>query len=171
MGRLHRFDSPYLSPLDFHPLYNVSGMGGALLWTGIAARASGETPRNNFLEGCVRAKIDNRPMQLISSGTEDFFSGTLYFDNGADVYHSDIAGTTQWGSSPNKTGKPRPFFSAYRFHDSEVLVHSESMLFTWRCGDTWQCVEDGPVLYNASGAEAHSQVLAYNWPLSQSETR
>ena len=74
--RLHSHSSPLLAPLDFHPLYNVSGAGGVLLWTGLAARGVGADANERFLEGCVRARIDGRPEELLASGTEDYFYGT-----------------------------------------------------------------------------------------------
>jgi hypothetical protein len=56
-----------------------------------------------------------------------------------------------------------PHFSAYRFHDSELLVHHDNLSLVWRCGDG-NSLGDGPVLYDpGEHIDVFSQVLAYNW--------
>ena len=102
---------------------------------------------------------------------ESYFYGSLYFDNGNDDYANDIAGLMQYygtGHTAGPTGGGSdggtpPHFSAYRFHDSELLIWHESLSLVWRSGDVNQCIGDGPVLYGASKTEAWSQVLAYTW--------
>ena len=116
----------------------------------------------------MRLSVDGGPLEILSDGTESCFYGSLYFDNGSDDYANDIAGLMQYYGSghaagPTGGGSGTPHFSAYRFHDSELLIYSDGMRLVWRCGDTNQCLGDGPVLYGAGAAEAWSQVLAYTW--------
>jgi hypothetical protein len=151
---------------------NVTGKGGAILVTGMAARDRSGDPKGNwrFLEGCMRLAVDGSPLEILSDGTESYFYGSLYFDQGRDDYANDIAGLMQfYGTGAGKgaagttdAGTP-PHFSAYRFHDSELLVHHNNMSLVWRCGDVNQCIGDGPALYGPGAVDVFSQVLAYNW--------
>ena len=52
----------------------------------------------SFLEGCFRAYSGkNSALQLLSSGTEDFFLGTFYFESGK--FANALAGATRLNST------------------------------------------------------------------------
>ena len=83
--------------------------------------------RHNFLESCVRAYIDGaeKPM-LLSSGLEDYFLGTYFFNRG--MYHNDVAGLTHLNKEDHS-------FSAYRFHAEDPIVFGKGLRLTLRCGE------------------------------------
>eukprot|EP00966_Prymnesium_polylepis_P083548 1935449-Prymnesium_polylepis.1 len=70
---------------------------------------------------------------LLSSGTEDYFLGTYYFNKGA--YTTPIAGVTHL----NRTGGHGADFSGYRVHTDEPLVFDSGVSLTWRNGDPAGC--------------------------------
>ena len=63
--------APLLQPLEYFPLVNISGRGGAVLYTGMAARDMSGDPKGNwrFLEGCMRLAIDGGELEILSDGT------------------------------------------------------------------------------------------------------
>ena len=163
--------------LQFFPLLNVSGGDGAVLMTGMAVRAAGPPPHQwSFLEGCMRLKKGGSPLEILSDGTEAYFYGSLYFDDGHNNYANDIAGMMQYygvgvpanpgasatgGGADNSTA---PHVAAYRFHDSERLLWHDNISLVWRSGARNQCTGDGPVLYKLiSPVDFVSLVLAYVW--------
>jgi len=110
-------------PLEEFNLCDVKGPG-ALYQVAIAAEGSTFA----YLEACMRAYTggNQRPVML-SSGLEDYFLGTYYFDSGS--YHADIAGLTH-------LDKERSRFSAYRFHDDDPFIFQDGLRLTCRCGET-----------------------------------
>ncbi|MEO0018048.1 MAG: hypothetical protein RLZZ522_1331 [Verrucomicrobiota bacterium] len=57
----------------------------------IAGEALEQPVRLDYLEGCIRAYVGQATSPLLlSSGMEDYFLGTDYFDTG--YYHGDTAG-------------------------------------------------------------------------------
>ena len=80
-----------------------------------------------FMEGQMRAYIGGAtdPMML-SSGLEDYFLGTYYFNRG--LYHLAQAGLTHKDDATNS-------FSAYRFHDIDPLVYTGGLRLACRCGE------------------------------------
>ena len=86
-----------------------------------------QSDRLNFLESCVRAYIDNAgEALLLSSGLEDYFLGTYFFNRG--TYHTEIAGLTHLNKEDHT-------FSAYRFHEEDPLFLSKGLRLTLRCGE------------------------------------
>merc|ERR1712072_782449 len=103
-----------------------------------------------FLEGCLRATPgasgpSSAEPYLLSSGTEDYFLGTFYFDKGQ--YMFPLAGVTALCPQP-ADGAPRPpsigcspesginRFSAYRLHaTSDPLLFEGGLAATWRNGE------------------------------------
>ena len=80
----------------------------------IAGKALG-AKRMSFLEACIRAYLSDADQPImISSGLEDYFLGTYYFDTGR--FHSDTAGLTH-------LDKENMSFSAYRFHDDDPIFY------------------------------------------------
>ncbi len=147
-----------LTPLEFITLANVTGSAGALFQVTIAAASTDY----NYLEACVRAKIDDdENTSWLSSGTEDFFLSAYYFNKGA--YHFDNAGLTFID------GKGR--MSAYKFFDNDPLLFTKSLVLTWRCGETANGAEGCPNDYPPpkepdtfdTPTLANTTVTTYTW--------
>eukprot|EP00483_Globobulimina_turgida_P013308 UN13332 len=74
----------------------------------------------------MRIKIDDNEVQFLSSGTEDIFESSYYFDAG--VYHDDEVGLTY---------KAKPgMMSAYKFFMADPMIFTKSMSLIWRSGET-----------------------------------
>merc|ERR1711894_784048 len=83
----------------------------------------------SFLEGCVRGEdLNGGVRDIFSSGTEDYFLGTYYFNRGP--YTNPVAGLTD-------LDKSRHTFSAYRVHDADPLYFEDGMRLTWRNSDPY----------------------------------
>ena len=106
----------------------------------------------NFLEAIVRAYIDgaDEPL-LLSSGTENYFLGTYYFNRG--MYHHPEAGLTHIDRKANT-------FSAYRFHEEDPIVFQKSLRFVWRNGEA---CEDGRPFGDPKPSTFTSYVWVYEW--------
>ncbi len=80
-----------------------------------------------YLEACMRAYFGqaSEPM-LLSSGLEDYFLGTYYFNRG--TYYTPVAGLTHIRESDHS-------FSAYRFHDDDPIFFQEGLRLACRCGE------------------------------------
>jgi hypothetical protein len=104
----------------------------------------------NFLEAMLRAYINGAADPLfLSSGTEDYFLGTYYFNRG--VYHLPVAGLTHKDAPAD--GPCR--FSGYRFHDEDPIIYQKGLRLVWRNGEE----KDG----KAYGSPQRSQVTSYVW--------
>jgi hypothetical protein len=119
--RLHKVDQRVVKPLEEIDIYR-SSRAGALYQVTIAGRSA----NFDFLESCVRAYIDgaSEPLML-SSGMEDYFLGTYYFNRGR--YYTPVAGLTHLA--------PGREFSAYRFHDADPVFFHKGMRLTIRAGE------------------------------------
>jgi hypothetical protein len=176
-ARLATFESAVsqLPPYGFVPFFNASSIGaaagsapeapslrgGTVLSTTLAV----QSPSKNFafLEGCVRATEqqpsppatsnhsrdvdDDGGAWKLSSGTEDYFLGTFYFDRGQ--YMNPLAGVTslcpqpqdgrvqpaQYGCVPEPDGTVT--FSAYRVHAGAdaLMFEGDGLSVTWRNGE------------------------------------
>ena len=127
--RLHRLEGHAAKPLEEFALCDVKG-AGALYQVTIAAegsRKTGDWKDFSFLEGIMRAYVDGakEPMRL-SSGLEDYFLGTYYFNRG--TYANGLAGLTHLDAK-------NAAFSAYRFHDDDPVFFQTGLKLTCRCGD------------------------------------
>ena len=165
--------------------------GGALLLTTLSVDRPNSTDGSfSYLEGCMRtyqqaqapAEVHHRRRNrgqagaaaaatlappagertLLSSGTEDYFLGTYYFNRG--MFHSQLAGLTHKTDSHSQ-------FSAYRAHVDEPLIFgpprsgtntdadadaATKFSLVWRNGDPGGCVDS-----ETAGAPAPSRVFAY----------
>ncbi|CAB9526251.1 expressed unknown protein [Seminavis robusta] len=160
--RLHlaKLENYTAKPLEEFNLCNIvppddiGGSGetsiGALFQVTIVAQSTTLA----FLEACMRAyhakpsreDDSDTPFMMLSSGLEDYFLGTYYFDSGS--YQSDISGLTHFDRSNSS-------FSAYRFHDQDlVLIPSTGLRLTCRCGETEHGTKD-------KGAYMHPQPTTY----------
>ena len=85
----------------------------------------GDSSDFTYLEGCFRAEIDDKPMQFLSSGTEDLFLSASYFNAG--FFHDNHAGLTC------RTGAGK--MSAYKFFEEDPVLFSKSLKLSWRNGE------------------------------------
>lgn len=122
--KLYRNENFEAKPLEEFDLCNVEGRG-AVFKVAIAAKSTSLT----YLEACIRAYLGGSEEPLfISSGLEDYFLGTYYFDTGR--FYADMAGLTHFDRKENKS------FSAYRFHDEDPIYFQDGLRLTNRCGET-----------------------------------
>lgn len=138
-------------PLEEFDLCQVAG-SGALYQVTIAAQGESFT----YLEACMRAYIGTagKPVML-SSGLEDYFLGTYYFDTGR--YYSDIAGLTHFN-------KDTHCFSAYRFHDEDPIFFQQGLRLTCRCGETEHGRFNEQAAYlNPTKTRYSTYVWVYEW--------
>jgi hypothetical protein len=145
--RLQVRDSVMADPLEMLEI-GQSSAAGALSQVMLAVRSK----NFSFLEGMLRAQLDGAKEPLmLSSGTEDYFLGTYYFNRG--MYHLPLAGLTHKAEAPNGDCS----FSAYRFHDEDPIFFHEGFRLTWRNGEEKGGKVYGPV------APDRSQVTSYVW--------
>lgn len=145
--RLQAREGIALKPFQMHEAGESSG-AGALYQVMLAVRSK----NFSFLEAMFRAYIDgaSEPLML-SSGTEDYFLGTYYFNRG--MYHLPLAGLTH----KQKDAEGNCSFSAYRFHDEDPIFFGKGFRLVWRNGEE----KDGKVYGDAPPQESH--VTSYTW--------
>ncbi|HXE56061.1 MAG TPA: DUF2961 domain-containing protein [Tepidisphaeraceae bacterium] len=120
---LYKLENHLAQPLEEFALCDTHSAGALYLVT-IAARSQGNL---NFLEAQMRAYIDGaREPMMLSSGLEDYFLGTYYFNRGR--YYTPVAGLTHIDPKDSS-------FSAYRFHDDDPSVFHRGLRLTCRCGE------------------------------------
>ncbi len=152
--KLIRLENHEVAPMKEFVLCNVKG-NGALYQVTIAAKATKGGARFNYLEACMRAYMggSEQPVML-SSGLEDYFLGTYYFDTGK--YHADIAGLTHIDAEKGE-------FSAYRFHDQDPVFFRNGLRLTCRNGETQHGTIDGPPHSKPPTARYTTYVWLYQW--------
>jgi hypothetical protein len=127
--RLHRLESHRAEPGEEFSLCDVGGAGALYQVTmaGESLRNTGDWKDFSYLEAIVRAYVNgkDKPM-LMSSGLEDYFLGTYYFNRG--LYAHSLAGLTQLDTEKHS-------FSAYRFHDDDPVFFQNGLRLTCRCGE------------------------------------
>merc|ERR1711920_1081852 len=149
-----------MSPAAFHTLWQSNASHVAVYMVVLQVEALG----NTFLEGCMRVldKAGNL-VTLLSSGTEDYFAGTYYFNKGK--YQMGVAGLTHGCPlMAHNCGENTTTFSAYRLHaDDPVVLQGKGYSQTWRNGDPSGCQLD----WDGKGAPlvplATSFVMLYEW--------
>ena len=109
----------------------------------------------NYLESCLRAFPNGRPDPLwLSSGTEDYFLGTYYFNAGR--YHLPLAGLTHRDGD----GAGSLFrFSAYRFHEDDPVPFQRGLRLVWRNGEELR----GHRFGDPKPTQVNSYVWVYEW--------
>jgi hypothetical protein len=121
--RLHKNVDLQAAPLEQFDLCKVAG-DGMVFQVAMAAQST----NFEFMEGQMRAYIGKQTEpQMLSSGLEDYFLGTYYFNRG--LYHLPQAGLTHKDDATNS-------FSAYRYHDIDPLVFAGGLRLACRCGET-----------------------------------
>lgn len=120
--RLHKVESVRVEPLEQFDLCRVDG-GGMIFMVTMAAQST----NLEFMEGQMRAYMaGSEEPQFLSSGLEDYFLGTYYFNRG--LYHLPQAGLTHKDESNSS-------FSAYRFHDIDPIFFANGIRLACRCGE------------------------------------
>jgi hypothetical protein len=112
---------------DEFSLCDVQG-AGMLYQVMIAARPM-SVDKLEYMEGCLRGYFggSGEPV-LLSSGLEDYFLGTYYFNRGR--FANELAGLTHLDSKDKS-------FSGYRFHDADSVIFRNGFRLTCRNGETW----------------------------------
>jgi hypothetical protein len=150
---LYKLEGYQAKPLEEFSLCDVKGTG-ALYQVTIAAKAlrqSGSWQDLSFMEACVRAyETGATEPLLLSSGLEDYFLGTYYFNKGR--YYTPIAGLTHLDKQDNS-------FSAYRFHEDDPIFFQNGLRLTCRCGETL----NGETLHDPPPTQYTTYVWLYRW--------
>lgn len=108
----------------------------------------------SFLEACMRAYVggDKEPV-FLSSGLEDYFLGTYYFESGR--FANDLAGLTYWDRKNAK-------FAAYRIHDRDPYYFKNGLRLTCRAGETWP-EKNNIKLHDAPNSKFTTYTWVYEW--------
>jgi hypothetical protein len=147
--RLEVRDQVELEPLQIFDICH-SSHAGALYQVTLAVASK----NFNFLEAVLRAYLDGaKEPLLLSSGTEDYFLGTYYFNRG--MYHFPIAGLTHKEQDADGTCR----FSAYRFHEEDPIIFQKGFRLAWRNGEE----KDGKPYGMPQRSRATSYVWLYEW--------
>lgn len=145
--RLYKRSDLLVQPLDFFDLVNVNGTG-MLYQVTMAANST----NFSFLEGQVRAYFDNSTEPLfLSSGTEDYFMGSYYFNRG--MYHLPDSGLTHYVDEEA--------VSAYRFHEQDPVYFDQAFRLQLRCGEERNGTVFGPTPPNATSYTTYTWL--YQW--------
>jgi hypothetical protein len=127
--KLYKLENHTAKPLEEFTMAAVSG-AGMLYQTTMAAqglRKAGSWKDLSYQEACVRAYLNGeKEATMLSSGLEDYFLGTYYFNKGR--YCTPVAGLTHWN-------EPERSFSAYRFHEEDPVFFQKGLRLTCRCGE------------------------------------
>jgi hypothetical protein len=154
-ARLHlsRVEDFVAKPLEEFDLVKVAG-AGALFQVTIAGEGL-EGRKLGYLEACMRAYTggSDKPLML-SSGLEDYFLGTYYFDSGR--FHADISGLTHFDQEAGR-------FSAYRFHDDDPLFFQDGLRLTCRCGETEHGTLEGAGYLKPPRTRFTTYAWVYRW--------
>jgi hypothetical protein len=144
--RLYKRESYAARRLEEFDLLRT-GRSGALYQVTIAAKSE----NLNYLESIVRAYVDGATTPLLlSSGLEDYFLGTYYFNRGR--YYTPMAGVTHLDEADHS-------FSAYRFHDEDPVFFRSGLRLTCRCGEE----ADGYVYGDPQETVYTTYAWTYEW--------
>lgn len=111
-----------LDPFEFVTLASVSKKSGMLFLVMFDVKSEQPT----FMEGCVRAVVDNsNETQFLSSGMEDFFLSAFYFNDGP--YQSFQSGLTFKSETGSNTS-----IVAYKFFFDDPVLFRKSFKLIWR---------------------------------------
>lgn len=142
--RLYKLEKRTAQPLEEIDLYNGT-RSGALYEVAIAA----ESTNFDFLESCVRAYFaGSSSPTILSSGLEDYFLGTYYFNRGK--YYTPVAGLTHI--------VPDREFSAYRLHEADPVFFKGGLRLTIRAGE-----KIGDIVFGPKPGPAPTTYTTYVW--------
>jgi hypothetical protein len=151
--KLHKLENHVAKPLEEFALCDVAGAGALYQVTmaGEGLRQSGDWKDISYLEAIMRAYLDGaKTPTLLSSGLEDYFLGTYYFNRGR--YANALAGLTHLDTKKNT-------FSAYRFHDDDPLFFQRGLRLTCRCGEEL----NGKKLHDPPDTRFTTYTWVYQW--------
>ncbi|TWT81048.1 hypothetical protein CA13_24950 [Planctomycetes bacterium CA13] len=151
--KLHKLVGHIAEPLEEFSLCDVKGAGALYQVTmvGDGLRDTGDWKDISYLEAIVRAYVNGVPQAMqLSSGLEDYFLGTYYFNRGR--YANDLAGLTHLDTKTNT-------FSAYRFHDVDPLFFQDGFRLTCRCGEELE----GKKLHDPPDTSFTTYTWIYQW--------
>jgi hypothetical protein len=151
--KLYKLENHVAKPLEEFALCDVSGAGALYQVTmaGEGLRQTGDWKDISYLEAIMRAYLNGEPEPTrLSSGLEDYFLGTYYFNRG--LYANSLAGLTHLDTT-NDT------FSAYRFHDDDPIFFQKGMRLTCRCGEAL----DGKTIGNPPATRFTTYTWVYQW--------
>jgi hypothetical protein len=156
--KLYKTENYDAKPLEEVKMCDVPGAGALFLTT---IQAKGDVHQTNdwrdmsFMEGCVRAYLNGgKDLLMLSSGFEDYFVGTYYFNRGK--YATALAGVTHLDAKALEV-------SAYRFHDADPVFFQNGLKLTVRCGDTEDASMNGKVVGNPPPATYTTYTWVYQW--------
>ncbi len=151
--KLYKLLDHRAKPLEEFTMCDVKG-AGALYQTTMAAKAlrqSGSWKDLSYMEACVRAYEQGQTEPLmLSSGLEDYFLGTYYFNKGR--FANPVAGLTHLDKKDNS-------FSGYRFHEDDPVFFQNGLRLTCRCGETL----GDEVLHDPPETVYTTYVWMYQW--------
>lgn len=117
-------------------LLNVTGRG--VLW-GLQLLIDSADSNFNCLEGNIKIYVDGN-LDIENSGTEDWFNGTFYFQEG--TYASDFAGCVLRDASNFRV-------NMYRWHVLDAVPFDTSLRVTWTAGESAHAtVTNNPTIYS-----------------------
>jgi hypothetical protein len=127
--KLYKLENHVAKPLEEFSLCDIEG-AGMLYQVTMEAKGLRDTDHwkdLSYMESCVRAYMgDNEEPMFLSSGLEDYFLGTYYFNKGR--YENMLAGLTHFDKEENE-------FSAYRLHEDDPVFFQNGLRLTNRCGE------------------------------------
>jgi hypothetical protein len=151
--RLYKRERIRVKPLDQFVLVETKG-SGLLYQVAMAARGlrnTGHWKDLSYMEAQVRAWLDGaREPVMLSSGLEDYFLGTYYFNRGR--YTNEVAGLTHIDKKTNA-------FSAYRLHEDDPVFYQRGLKLTCRNGEEL----NGKVLHDPPETEFTTYTWLYQW--------
>ena len=155
--KLYKIDNVTAQPLQELTMCDVKG-SGALYQVAIAAHGLTDTGgwhSLSFMEGCIRAYFNGSTVpELLSSGFEDYFTGTYYFQKG--LYANSLAGVTHLDANNRSV-------SAYRFHDDDPVFFQKGLRLTCRDGDTEHATPSGPAWGGPPATTFTTYAWVYQW--------
>jgi hypothetical protein len=131
--KLYKLENHTAKPLEEFVLCDMKG-SGALYQVTMAAKGLRNTAEENvrwkdlsYMEACMRAYTGgSKEPLMLSSGLEDYFLGTYYFNKGR--YATPVAGLTHFNKDEDE-------FSGYRFHEDDPVFFQDGLRLTCRCGE------------------------------------
>ena len=127
--KLHKLENYTAEALEEFTMAEVGG-AGMLYQVTMQAKGLRDTDHwrdLSFMESCIRAYESGKDEPMyVSSGLEDYFLGTYYFNTGR--YINKLAGLTHLDKEERE-------FSAYRLHVDDPIFFQNGLRLTNRCGE------------------------------------
>lgn len=144
--KLYTRENHTAQPLEEFALVDTPGTG--LLYQ---VTMAGRSSNLSYMEACMRAYVGGAKEPLwLSSGLEDYFLGTYYFQTGR--YHTPLAGLTHFDPKDHS-------FSAYRFHEDDPVFFRNGLRLTARVGESL----NGRVWFEPKPTTYWTYAWTYEW--------